>query len=97
MWCQQNRRVGSSELPHPQEITENKQKLSELTFVKALEHSQRFRATKQISNKEKGNSQKLLAYAYIFYNKSVITLNIKGLNIPIRGKDCPIEFLKIYV
>lgn len=46
--------------------------------------AQRFRATKQMFNKEKGNSQKLLAYAYMFYNKSVITLNIKGLNIPIK-------------
>lgn len=35
-------------------------------------------------NKKKGNSQKLLVYTYMFYNKSVITLNIKGLNIPIK-------------
>lgn len=34
----------------------------------------------------KDNSQKLLAYTYIFYNKLVITLNIKGLNIPIKGQ-----------
>lgn len=86
MWCLQNRRVGSSKLPCPQEISENKQKLSEPTFVKTLEHGQRFTTTKQMLNKEKGNSQKLLAYPYIFYNKSVITLNIKGLNIPVKGQ-----------